>query len=44
MAQVHPAGDIGIQPAPTVDDRVIDRLEGGEPVADLGHMGPGSAL
>ena len=35
------AGDVGVQPAPAVDDGVIDRLEGGEAVADLGHMRPG---
>ena len=26
---------------PAVDDRVVDRLEGGEPVTDLGHVRPG---
>jgi hypothetical protein len=35
------AGDVGVQPAPAVNDRVVDRLQGGEAVADLGHLRPG---
>jgi hypothetical protein len=41
MAQRQAAGEVGVQPAPAVDDRVIDRLQGSEAVADLGHMSPG---
>ena len=41
MAQLQAAGDVGLQPAPAVDDGVIDRLQGSEPVTDLGYMGPG---
>ena len=41
MPQLEAASDVGVQAAPAVNDGVIDRLEGGEPVADLGHMGPG---
>ena len=40
MPQLQAAGDVGVQPAPAVDDRVVDRLERGEPVADLGHVRP----
>ena len=40
MAQLHAAGDIGIQPAPAVDDRVVDGLEGSKAVPDLGHVRP----
>ena len=43
-AEVQATGDVALQPSEAVDDRVIDRLEGGEPVADLGHMRPGSAV
>ena len=41
MPQLEPAGDVWAELAPAVGDRVVDRLEGGEAVADLGHMGPG---
>jgi hypothetical protein len=41
VPQRQAAGDVGVEAAPAVDDGVIDRLEGGEAVADLGHMGPG---
>ena len=40
MAQLHAAGDIGIQPAPAVDDRVVDGLEASKAVPDLGHVRP----
>jgi hypothetical protein len=44
MPHRQATGHVGIQPAPAVDDRVIDRLQGGEPVADLGHVVHASAV
>src|SRR5829696_3607202 len=41
VAQLEAAGDVGLQPTPAVNNGVIDRLEGGEAVPDLGHVGPG---
>jgi hypothetical protein len=41
MPQLQTAGDVRAEAAPAVGDRVVDRLEGGEAVAHLGHMRPG---
>jgi hypothetical protein len=41
MAQLQTAGDVWAEPVPTVGDRVVDRLEGGEAVAYFGHVRPG---
>jgi hypothetical protein len=40
MAKLQAAGDVRAELAPTVNDRVIDRLQGGEPVTHPGHEGP----
>jgi hypothetical protein len=41
VAQRQTTGDVSVEAAPAVDDGVVDRLEGGEAVADLGHVRPG---
>jgi hypothetical protein len=40
VAQLETMGDVALQPPPAVNHGVIDRLEGGEAVADLGHLRP----
>jgi hypothetical protein len=40
VAQLETTGDVGVEAPPAVNDRVIDRLQGGEPVANLGHVRP----
>jgi hypothetical protein len=40
VAELDAPGDVGIQGAETVDDGVVDRLEGGETIAHLGHVRP----
>ena len=41
VAELDPPGHVGPERPEAVDDGVIDRLEGGEAVAHLGHVGPG---
>ena len=41
VTELDSSGDIGSQATDPIDDRVIDRLEGGEAVAHLGHVRPG---
>ena len=43
MPQRQAAGDLSVQAAPAVDDGVVDRLEGGEAVADLATWAQASA-
>jgi hypothetical protein len=40
VADLEAAGDVGGEHAVAVDDGVVDRLQGGEPVPDLGHVRP----
>ena len=41
MPQRQAAGDVSVQATPAVDDRIVDGLEGGEAITDLGHVRPG---
>ena len=41
VAQLDSPSDVRSEATESVDNRVIDRLEGSDPVSDLGDMGPG---
>jgi len=43
VADRQPAGNVRLEDAVPVDDGVVDRLQGGEPVPHLGHVRPGLA-
>ena len=41
VAELDAPGDVRAETPEAVDHGVVDGLEGGEAVADLGHVGPG---
>jgi len=40
VTQAEPRGHVGRQATEAVDHRVIDRLQGGKTIPDLGHVRP----
>lgn len=40
VTQLQAPGNVGVEVAVAVDEGVVDRLQGGEPVTDLGHVRP----